>query len=645
MPTDAELLRQYARWRDDAAFGRIVARHARALRRVAYRHTHHRQASEDVAQAAFLVLAQRPWPAMRSARRKRSVLPWLAKVARYAAANWRRAETRRRRREIVVARPEATWDPTAGYELGEAVQSALSCLPRRERRIVQWRHLSGMAWDEVARHAGTTPEAARKTGTRALSQLRVVLDKRGITAGSAAILVGLRALATSSTASAAASVTAPEIAKGVLIMMKAKFAAAAAAACLVAGAGSAGLVFAGSGGESGQATTPATASSTTAPAASPEPFRIDLAGGGKLEVMAIAEHKPDGRAWHADGTPLPERPQQLPAYLDREGLLEVWLRHDPGGGTSRMSVTMEPVPPDSGTDEMLIWEQEIRRQHLMALPDRETMNRMNDWSREQGVMLVLIDPKAGASTLGVNLTVPMGDWQTVQEWSEENKYGDRIDSVAGGMVVEMMDVEANASVSTSWIARGLSAWETKAQMVTTDGKVQDFGHGEWINGGQTKKGNIEVEGVSREDVAHFQLIARPKGLVKLRGLAAAPGVVTTPIAEKGERGPLPWERDEEELGPLPAAFNRPLGVPLDLAGSSLTETAAFLEKNLQLPVRIDRARLEAAGIDPDAVTIPLAFGEEVHVSKAFDLIARQAGVAVRWNDGFIFTAPIPPQTE
>src|SRR5688572_7767917 len=206
-PSDAQLLRQYVRERDDAAFGRVVGRHMRAVRHVAYRYTHHRQAAEDVAQAAFLVLAQRPRQAMRSAKWKRSALPWLAKVARYAAANWRRAEERRHRHETrAVPLETAHYDPVvgaAGLELAEAVRSALSCLPRRDRRIVEWRHLSQMPWDEVARQAGTTPDAARKAGTRALSQLRVVLEKRGITAGGAAVLAGLRAMTLPAQSSAA----------------------------------------------------------------------------------------------------------------------------------------------------------------------------------------------------------------------------------------------------------------------------------------------------------------------------------------------------------------------------------------------------------------------------------------------------------
>src|SRR5688572_30068769 len=124
-PSDAQLLRLYVRERDDAAFGRVVGRHMRAVRHVAYRYTHHRQAAEDVAQAAFLVMAQRPRQAMRSARWKRSALPWLAKVARYAAANWRRAEERRHRHETRAAPLEtAHYDPTAGVELAEAVRSA-----------------------------------------------------------------------------------------------------------------------------------------------------------------------------------------------------------------------------------------------------------------------------------------------------------------------------------------------------------------------------------------------------------------------------------------------------------------------------------------------------------------------------------------
>ena len=65
-PTDAELLRQYRRHGDDAAFGRIMARHADDVRRAALRATGNATAAEDVAQATFLVLTGRLSSAARS---------------------------------------------------------------------------------------------------------------------------------------------------------------------------------------------------------------------------------------------------------------------------------------------------------------------------------------------------------------------------------------------------------------------------------------------------------------------------------------------------------------------------------------------------------------------------------------------------
>lgn len=314
-PSDAQLLREYVRRRDDAAFGRLVARHMRAVRYVAFRYTHHRQAAEDVAQAAFLVMAQRPRAAMRSAKWKRSALPWLAKVCRYAAANWRRAEERRRRHESLGGRREAAmYDPTAGVELAEAVRSALACLPRRDRRIVEWRHLSQMPWDEVARHAGTTPEAARKAGTRALSQLRVVLERRGITAGVTVIGATLAALARPAQATGAP--LAIELARKVILMARIKAASAMttiAASLVVGGA----IVSNAIGDQNASGSAPAASASqgqpavpATQPATPAGALRIGLGEGAALEVIAISD---GARFWTADGVPLEKPAFEIPA--------------------------------------------------------------------------------------------------------------------------------------------------------------------------------------------------------------------------------------------------------------------------------------------------------------------------------------------
>ena len=92
--TDADLLRSFIDSRDDLAFGRLVARHAAGVRRIALLETGNASAAEDVTQATFIVLSRRPKPALRSAKRKTNAEAWLHQVARYASANWRRAEKR-----------------------------------------------------------------------------------------------------------------------------------------------------------------------------------------------------------------------------------------------------------------------------------------------------------------------------------------------------------------------------------------------------------------------------------------------------------------------------------------------------------------------------------------------------------------------
>ena len=74
---DAELLRRFARHRDEAAFELLVWRYDRLVRGVCRRTAGDHHAAEDAAQAAFLLLARRA-----DAVRDPAALPgWLARVA------------------------------------------------------------------------------------------------------------------------------------------------------------------------------------------------------------------------------------------------------------------------------------------------------------------------------------------------------------------------------------------------------------------------------------------------------------------------------------------------------------------------------------------------------------------------------------
>ena len=362
---DADLLRRFVRDRDDLAFGRIMARHARAVRRVAYGYVHNTHAAEDVSQAAFLVLAKRPKAALRSARRRGSCLPWLAKVARYAAANWYRADRLRRLREREGARPDAAYDPTAAHDLADAVRSALRRLSRRERRIVEWRHVEQLSWNDVARRCGTTPDAARKAGSRALASLREVLERRGITASGAAVLAGLKAMTASTSSHAAVATTgatAAELASGVITMLKLQTAAVTTAALLA----TAGLV--------------ATAAALLQDDAPPPAQRQAPAGGlsGTLSdgttVTLLAMGDQDGNWWTPDGAKAVKLDQRGAMTQLEEGQIGVSaaFRIERADGTPVQSIQfVEPAgfkgmmqyqpghfalgfPQPAGTDEVAV---------------------------------------------------------------------------------------------------------------------------------------------------------------------------------------------------------------------------------------------------------------------------------------------------
>ncbi|MEL7237573.1 MAG: sigma-70 family RNA polymerase sigma factor, partial [Planctomycetota bacterium] len=218
-PSDAVLLGEYLQTNSDTAFARLVARHSDAIHRLAVRHTGNHAAAEDVTQATFLVLARRAKSARRASRRG-DVLPWLAKVCKYVAANWRRSESRRRKHEGQAVPSDPT-DLTRPIELAEMVTVALRDLRRRDRRLVELRHLDGLPWTEVADRVRTTPDAARKATGVALDKLRNALSRRGITVAPSALLSTLAYLATP-TKAAAPTAAAFTLATGAITMMKLK---------------------------------------------------------------------------------------------------------------------------------------------------------------------------------------------------------------------------------------------------------------------------------------------------------------------------------------------------------------------------------------------------------------------------------------
>src|SRR6185312_13754483 len=96
MRTDAELLHSYASDHSESAFTELVERHIDLVYSAAARETHGDQAlAEDITQAVFAELARKA----NHLERHPVMSGWLYTCVRRMAANVRRANERRQRRE------------------------------------------------------------------------------------------------------------------------------------------------------------------------------------------------------------------------------------------------------------------------------------------------------------------------------------------------------------------------------------------------------------------------------------------------------------------------------------------------------------------------------------------------------------------
>ena len=148
--------------------------HARFLRLLAHRLIREEGAAEDLAQDAFVAALEQPPTNVAGIRR------WLGAVARNRARlGWRAAE-RRRRREAVVARPEAlpsTDEIAERAELYSLLADAVTALPEPYRNVVHLRFHEGLSIEEIATRSGIPKGTIRSRLHRALELLRQRLDR------------------------------------------------------------------------------------------------------------------------------------------------------------------------------------------------------------------------------------------------------------------------------------------------------------------------------------------------------------------------------------------------------------------------------------------------------------------------------------
>jgi RNA polymerase sigma factor (sigma-70 family) len=185
--TDRDLLRRFARDRDQTAFAELIRRHGALVHGVCRRMLGNPADAEDACQATFLVLSRKA----ASGRWQRSVASWLYATARQVALNARTARTRRARHEgKAPAKPQAS--PLAeitGEELLAILDEELDRLTERYRAPVVLCCVEGLSRDEAASQLGVPAATLKGQLERGRKRLHDALARRGVALGAGLLIL------------------------------------------------------------------------------------------------------------------------------------------------------------------------------------------------------------------------------------------------------------------------------------------------------------------------------------------------------------------------------------------------------------------------------------------------------------------------
>src|SRR5262245_25989045 len=176
--SDAQLLDQFARGRDEAAFAALMCRHGGLVWRVCRQVLHQEQDAEDAFQASFLVLALKA----ASLGRGQGLGNWLYGVAYRVAMNARRKATRRQahERRKAAATPRAMPAADALQELQALLHEEINHLPAKYRVTLVLCGLEGKSKSEAAGELGWKEGTVSGRLARARKMLEARLARRGV---------------------------------------------------------------------------------------------------------------------------------------------------------------------------------------------------------------------------------------------------------------------------------------------------------------------------------------------------------------------------------------------------------------------------------------------------------------------------------
>jgi RNA polymerase sigma factor (sigma-70 family) len=189
MHDDLELLWEYGRNGDNNAFSTVAARYLDLIYSAALRQVRDPHIAEDVTQAVLIILMNKA-----STLEAGTIVPgWLIRTTRFAALDAIKLQRRRSHHERQAATMRKEDDDNNGgsdvkwEDVAPQVDEALLKLKSDDRDAVVLRYLLAKSPEEIAWVLGVSEDAARQRVSRALSRLRHILARGGITAPQDAI--------------------------------------------------------------------------------------------------------------------------------------------------------------------------------------------------------------------------------------------------------------------------------------------------------------------------------------------------------------------------------------------------------------------------------------------------------------------------
>ncbi len=184
--SDASLLEQYIRHRDEAAFSALVRRHGPLVWRVCRRVLRQIEDAEEVYQATFLVLARRA-----AKIRKPSALACFLYGVAYRIACKVRADAFRRQLpqgELIAETVGDAAEEAAWREVEEILIQEVHALPEKYRTPVLLCYWEGLTNEEASRRLGWPTGTVKTRLLKARQLLHERLTRRGVSLSTGAIV-------------------------------------------------------------------------------------------------------------------------------------------------------------------------------------------------------------------------------------------------------------------------------------------------------------------------------------------------------------------------------------------------------------------------------------------------------------------------